>query len=55
MHRIGAAAGGWQPGQEGVIFIEQEPGDIAFLTAADTDIQTLSAAIAQLVWRFPSS
>ncbi|MGK7909606.1 MAG: cobaltochelatase subunit CobN [Synechococcus sp.] len=53
MHRIASAPGGWQPGQEGVIFIEQQPGEIAFLTAADTDIQTLAAAIAQLPDNFP--
>ena len=53
MHRIAAAPGGWQPGQEGVIFIEQDPAPIVVLTAADTDIQTLAAAIAQLPPDFP--
>ena len=54
MHRIAAAPGGWQPGQEGVVFIEQEPADIVVLTAADTDIQTLAAALPQLPDDFPT-
>ncbi|MGK7911057.1 MAG: cobaltochelatase subunit CobN [Synechococcus sp.] len=54
MHRIAAAPGGWQPGQEGVVFIEQDPADIVILTAADTDIQTLAAALPTLPDDFPS-
>ena len=45
MHRIAAMPGGWNPQAEGVIFIEQTPAPIIFLTAADTDIQTLAAAV----------
>ncbi|WP_413164976.1 cobaltochelatase subunit CobN [Capilliphycus salinus ALCB114379] len=54
MHRISATPGGWTPDTEGVIFIEQTPAPIIFLTAADTDIQTLASAIDQLPTDFPS-
>jgi len=48
MHRIAATPGGWNPGTEGVIFIEQTPAPVVFLTAADNDIQTLAAAVPKL-------
>ena len=51
MHRLQVAPGGWTPDAEGVVFIEQTPGDIIFLTAADTEIQALSAALKQ--WSYP--
>jgi cobaltochelatase CobN len=54
MHRISATAGGWNPQAEGVIFIEQTPAPIVFLTAADTDIQTLGASTSQLAEGFPA-
>ncbi|MGB3536224.1 MAG: cobaltochelatase subunit CobN [Microcoleaceae cyanobacterium] len=54
MHRIAATPGGWDPNTEGVIFVEQTPAPIIFLTAADTDIQTLAATINQLPEDFPS-
>lgn len=54
MHRIAATPGGWNPETEGVIFIEQTPAKIIFLTAADTDIQTLATAWNQLPPNFPS-
>ncbi|HBB34684.1 MAG TPA: cobaltochelatase subunit CobN, partial [Cyanobacteria bacterium UBA9273] len=54
MHRIAATPGGWNPQAEGVITIEQTPAPIVFLTAADTDIQTLAAAMAQLPEEFPA-
>ncbi|NEQ20826.1 MAG: cobaltochelatase subunit CobN [Microcoleus sp. SIO2G3] len=54
MHRIAATLGGWNPQVEGVVFIEQTPAPIVFLTAADTDIQTLAASIAQLPTGFPA-
>jgi cobaltochelatase CobN len=54
MHRIAATPGGWQPGQEGVVFIQQDPAPIVFLTAADTDLQTLAAAVQQLPADFPA-
>lgn len=54
MHRIAATPGGWNPGTEGVIFIEQTPAPVVFLTAADTDIQTLAAAVPKLPPNFPA-
>ncbi len=54
MHRIAATPGGWNPDNEGVVFIEQNPAPIVFLTAADTDIQTLAAALTQLPADFPA-
>ncbi|WP_196358149.1 cobaltochelatase subunit CobN, partial [Nodosilinea nodulosa] len=49
MHRLAATPGGWTPETEGVIFVEQTPAPLVFLTAADTDIQSLSRA------RFPAA
>ncbi|MGB7445259.1 MAG: cobaltochelatase subunit CobN, partial [Coleofasciculaceae cyanobacterium] len=54
MHRIAATPGGWNPLTEGVIFVEQTPAPIIFLTAADTDIQTLSSATNHLPAGFPA-
>ncbi|MGF1495196.1 MAG: cobaltochelatase subunit CobN, partial [Elainellaceae cyanobacterium] len=54
MHRLAAIPGGWTPDQEGVIFVEQTPAPIVVLTAADTDIQTLASAHAQLPADFPA-
>ncbi|WP_267384100.1 cobaltochelatase subunit CobN [Cyanobacterium sp. uoEpiScrs1] len=54
MHRIAATPGGWNPNNEGVIFIEQNPAPIIFLSAADTDIQTLACAIQHLPTNFPA-
>ncbi|HSM84408.1 MAG TPA: cobaltochelatase subunit CobN, partial [Nodosilinea sp.] len=47
MHRLAATPGGWTPDTEGVIFVEQTPAPLVFLTAADTEIQSLARA------RFP--
>ena len=54
MHKIAALPGGWNPNTEGVIFIEQSPAPIVFLTYADTDIQTMAAAQSTLEPSFPS-
>ncbi|MCA1991847.1 MAG: cobaltochelatase subunit CobN, partial [Coleofasciculus sp. S288] len=54
MHRIAATPGGWNPEADGVIFIEQTPAPIVFLTAADTDIQTLAASTSQFPASFPA-
>ena len=54
MHRIAATPGGWNPDSEGVIFVEQTPAPIVFLTAADTDIQTLAASVSHLPAQFPA-
>ncbi|MGK7958856.1 MAG: cobaltochelatase subunit CobN, partial [Crocosphaera sp.] len=53
MHRIAATPGGWNAEQEGVIFIEQNPAPIVFLSAADTDIQSLAACLSFLPDDFP--
>jgi cobaltochelatase CobN len=54
MHRIAATPGGWNPDMEGVVFVDQTPAPIVFLTAADTEIQTLARAIAHLPQGFPA-
>ncbi|NMG11849.1 cobaltochelatase subunit CobN, partial [Brasilonema sp. UFV-L1] len=54
MHRINATSGGWNPQLESVIFLEQTPAPIVFLTSADTDIQTLAAAVPKLPTTFPA-
>lgn len=54
MHRLATIPGGWNPGTDGVIFVEQQPAPIVVLTAADTDIQTFAAAIARLPEDFPA-
>jgi cobaltochelatase CobN len=53
MHRLSATPGGWNLDTEGVIFVEQTPADIIFLTAADTDIQTFASCISALPEGFP--
>jgi len=53
MHKIAALPGGWNPNTEGVIFIEQSPAPIIFLTYADTDIQTIATAQSCLEDDFP--
>ncbi len=54
MHRLPVTPGGWTPDTEGVIFVEQTPAPIVFLTAADTDIQLLAKASARLPENFPA-
>ncbi|MGI0491241.1 cobaltochelatase subunit CobN [Alkalinema pantanalense CENA528] len=54
MHRIATTPGGWNPEQEGVIVIEQQPAPIVFLTAADTEIQALAQVCPQLPCDFPA-
>ncbi len=53
MHKIAATPGGWNPQAEGVIFIQQTPAPIVFISAADTDIKTLAAAASKLPAEFP--
>jgi cobaltochelatase CobN len=53
MHRLATIPGGWNPAAEGAIFVEQQPAPIAFITAADTDIQTLAVAATKLPADFP--
>jgi cobaltochelatase CobN len=42
MHLIATIPGGWNPDNEGVFVIDQQPGDIVFITAADTEISLLN-------------
>ncbi|MEM9273053.1 MAG: cobaltochelatase subunit CobN [Cyanobacteria bacterium P01_F01_bin.143] len=53
MHKIAATPGGWSQDTEGVIFIEQNPAPIVFLTAADNEIQTLARSLTYLPRNFP--
>ncbi|MBW4563059.1 MAG: cobaltochelatase subunit CobN [Mojavia pulchra JT2-VF2] len=53
MHRVSATSGGWNQ-SEGLIFLEQTPAPFVFITAADTDIQTLAAAVPKLPATFPA-
>jgi cobaltochelatase CobN len=53
MHRLTATPGGWNPNTEGVIIIDQTPAPIVFLTAADTDIQTLASSLTYFPNNFP--
>ncbi len=49
MHLIATIPGGWNPGDDGGVFlIDQTPGDIVFLSAADTDIFCLNSAYLKL-------
>lgn len=54
MHRLAAIPGGWTPATEGVIFVEQSPAPIVFLTAADTDVSAIAQARAFLPADFPA-
>ncbi|MEJ1934484.1 cobaltochelatase subunit CobN, partial [Nostoc sp. NIES-2111] len=53
MHRISTTSVGWNQ-SEGIIFLEQTPAPVVLITAADTDIQTLAAAIPKLPTKFPA-
>ncbi|AFZ25599.1 cobaltochelatase CobN subunit [Cylindrospermum stagnale PCC 7417] len=53
MHRISATSGGWDQ-SSGLIFLEQTPAPFVFITAADTDIQTLAATVPKLPATFPA-
>ncbi|MEH2392927.1 MAG: cobaltochelatase subunit CobN [Nostoc sp.] len=53
MHRISSTSGGWNQ-SEGLIFLEQTPAPLVLITAADTDIQTLAAALGKLPASFPA-
>lgn len=46
MHLIATIPGGWNPNDEGVFYIEQEPGDILFLSAADTELYAMNKVYA---------
>ncbi|PHK10642.1 cobaltochelatase subunit CobN [Nostoc linckia] len=53
MHRISGISGGFNQ-SESLIFIEQTPATLVLITAADTDIQTLAAALGKLPASFPT-
>ncbi|WP_414569651.1 cobaltochelatase subunit CobN [Nostoc sp. CCY 9925] len=53
MHRISGISGGLNQ-SESLIFIEQTPATLVLITAADTDIQTLAAAVPKLPAHFPT-
>jgi cobaltochelatase CobN len=53
MHRTSSTSGGWNQ-SEGLIFLEQTPAPLVLITAADTDIQTLVAAVPKLPASFPA-
>ncbi|MEH2117257.1 cobaltochelatase subunit CobN [Nostoc sp.] len=53
MHRTSSTSGGWNQ-SEGLIFLEQTPAPLVLITAADTDIQTLAAAVTKLPASFPA-
>ncbi|HEY9888479.1 MAG TPA: cobaltochelatase subunit CobN, partial [Candidatus Obscuribacterales bacterium] len=42
MHRLAATPGGWTPDTDGVIFVEQTPAPLIFMTTADTDLHCLA-------------
>ncbi len=48
MHRIAAMPGGWNPEDDGVVYIQQDPASIVIITAQDTDISALARAVDQL-------
>ncbi|QYS88778.1 hypothetical protein [Flavobacterium davisii] len=49
MHLIPTIPGGWNPNEDGVFYIEQSKGDIVFLSAADTEINSLNNAYKELI------
>ena len=53
MHKIAATPGGWNPDEEGVIFLEQNCAPIVLITSADTEIQTIATALNTLPSNFP--
>ena len=53
MHKLSATPGGWNYATEGVIFINQNPAPIVFITAADTEIQIIAKSLSYLPSSFP--
>ena len=48
MHLISTIPGGWNPNDEGVFYIDQSPGDILFLSSADSDLFMMNNAYKML-------
>ncbi|MFC5045105.1 cobaltochelatase subunit CobN [Aquimarina hainanensis] len=44
MHLIATIPGGWNPDDDGIFYIDQQPGDIVFLSAGDTEIHSMNEA-----------
>jgi cobaltochelatase CobN len=44
VHLISTIPGGWNPNDEGVFYIDQSPGDIVFLSSADSDLFMMNNA-----------
>ncbi len=44
MHLVATIPGGWNPNDDEIFYIDQQPGDIVFLSAGDTEIHTLNEA-----------
>lgn len=55
MHLIPTIPGGWNPNSEGVFYIDQTPGDILFLSAADTEIHSMNKAYQEVHDQLKSS
>ena len=53
MHRLAATPGGWNSTTEGVIFINQKPAPIVFITSADTEVQIMAKSVNYLPPSFP--
>lgn len=49
MHLIASIPGGWNPDDDGVFHVAQSPGDIIYLSAADTELLSLQKAWQDLV------
>jgi cobaltochelatase CobN len=54
MHRINTTPGDWNSQADGVALFTQTPAPLVFLTAADTEIQTLAVAVTKLPEGFPA-
>lgn len=53
MHRLASISNNSESLADNLVFVNQEPAPIVFITAADTDIQILSIATSQLPTNFP--
>ena len=53
MHRTSVTTNKWELQSDDIRFIEQTPAPIILITAADTEIQTVAAALPKLPGKFP--
>jgi len=49
MHLISTIPGGWNPNDEGVFYVEQSPGDVVFLSSADSELFMINKAYKELL------